>query len=71
VGLRVYQRADRFNAIGRPKSEAAERDVPLPPIVVNTLREWKLACPKGELGLVCPRRAGQGRVAGEHRQPGR
>jgi integrase len=24
------------------------------PIVVNTLREWKLACPHSELGLVFP-----------------
>jgi len=28
--------------------------------VVNTLREWKLVCPKGELGLVFPN--GRGRV---------
>ena len=50
--------ADKFNQIGRPKSEAGERTVPLPPAVVNTLREWKLACPKGELGLVFPTGAG-------------
>jgi integrase len=31
-----------------------ERTIPLPPIVTNTLREWKLACPKGDLGLVFP-----------------
>jgi hypothetical protein len=28
------------------------------PLVVNALREWKLACPKGELGLVFPNGAG-------------
>ncbi len=28
--------------------------MPLAPIVKNTLREWKLKCPKGELGLVFP-----------------
>ena len=44
--LHVHQRADRFNAIGKPKSEAGERTVPLPPTVVNTLREWKVACPR-------------------------
>lgn len=44
--LRVHQRADRFNDIGRPKSEAGERTVPMPPLVVNTLREWRLACPR-------------------------
>lgn len=48
--LHVHQRADRFNAIGRPKSEAGERMVPLPPTVINTLKEWKLACPKRSTG---------------------
>jgi integrase len=52
--LHVRQRADRYNAIGRPKSEAGERTVPLPPTLVKVLRECKLACPKGDLGLVFP-----------------
>jgi integrase len=52
--LHVSQRADRFNTIGPPKSKSGERTVPLPPMVVNTLREWKLACPKGEMDLVFP-----------------
>src|SRR6516165_10419878 len=26
----------------------------MPPVLVNALREWKLACPKSELGLVFP-----------------
>ena len=50
----VRQRADRYNKIGPPKTDAGERTVPLPPIVVNGLREWKLTCPKGDLGLVFP-----------------
>lgn len=54
----VRQRADRYNAMGRPKSEAGDRSIPIPPVVVNTLREWKLACPMGELGLVFPTGAG-------------
>jgi integrase len=57
--LHVRQRADKYNQIGRPKSEAGERTVPLPPIVVNTLKEWKLACPKGELGLAFPNGLGK------------
>ena len=57
--LQVHQRADRYNAIDAPKSEAGERTVPLPPTVVSTLREWKLACPKGPLGLVFPNGAGR------------
>src|SRR5262249_51190189 len=52
--IHVRQRADRFNVIGRPKSEAGERTIPLLPMVTNALREWKLACPKGELDLAFP-----------------
>jgi integrase len=58
--LHVRQRADRYNVMGNPKSESGERAVPLTPIVVNTLREWKLACPKSSLGIVFP--TGSGRV---------
>jgi integrase len=57
--LHVRQRADRWRVIGRPKSEAGERTIPLPPMVVNTLREWKLACPKGEQDLAFPNGAGR------------
>jgi integrase len=46
--LHVRQRADKFNTIGKPKTAAGER-----------VREWKLACPKSELGLVFPTGAGQ------------
>ena len=57
--LHVQQRADRYNKIGAPKSESGERSIPLGPFVVNTLREWKLACPKGEARLVFPTTTGQ------------
>ena len=56
--LHVRQRADRYSAIGKPKSESGERTVPLTPIVANTLREWKLACPNSEAGLVFPSTGG-------------
>jgi integrase len=56
--LHVRQRADRYNEIGKPKSEAGERVIPLGPLVVNTLREWKLTCPKGRLDLVLPNTLG-------------
>jgi integrase len=56
--LHVRQRADRYNSIGPPKSEAGERVVPLLPMVTNTLREWKLACPPGDLDLAFPDRRG-------------
>jgi integrase len=56
--LHVRQRADCFNAIGRPKSEAGERTVPLPPMLINVLREHRLSGPKGELDLVFPNGSG-------------
>jgi integrase len=52
--VHVRQRADRWGAIGRPKSASGERIVPLPPMAANALREWKLQCPKSESGLVFP-----------------
>jgi integrase len=61
--LHVHQRADRWGKIDKPKSSAGERTVPIPPLVLNALREWKLNCPKvrGEqLELVFPN--GKGRV---------
>jgi len=42
--VHVRQRADRYGKIGRTKSEAGERTVPLPPMVVSVLREHRLAC---------------------------
>lgn len=52
--LHVRQRADITCVLGPPKSAAGERAVPLPPILVNTLREWKLVCPRTELEIVFP-----------------
>jgi integrase len=71
--LHVRQRVDQWGEFGPPKSAAGTRDIPLPPFVVNTLREWKLACPRrgvkkdqdgnvidpGELDLVFPNGAGR------------
>lgn len=65
----VRQRADKYHSaknaeahdpIGMPKSDAGQRTIPLPPMVVNTLKEWKLQCPKGELDLVFPN--GEGNI---------
>jgi hypothetical protein len=58
----VRQRADRYSVIGKPKSDAGECTVPLTPIVVNTLREWKLVCPKSKHGLGFP--TGSGNIEG-------
>jgi integrase len=58
--LHVRQRADRYCAIGAPKSEAGTRSIPLAPELLAALKEWKLACPKGEADLVFP--TGTGRI---------
>jgi integrase len=47
--LRVSQRADRYGAIGRLKSRAGARVIPIGPMAANTLRQWKLARPTGRL----------------------
>jgi integrase len=57
--LHVRQRADRYNAIGPPKSEAGTRTIPLAPELVHTLKRWKLACPKAKAGLVFPTSTGR------------
>jgi integrase len=56
--ISIKQRADARNKIGKLKSKTAYRSIPMPPMVVNALREWRLLCPKGALGLVFPSGAG-------------
>jgi integrase len=56
--IHVRQRADRYGKIGRTKSVAGERTVPLPPMVVSALREHRLACSNGPLGLAFPNSKG-------------
>jgi integrase len=56
--LRVRQRADYLNTMGSPKSKAGNRDVPLAPMVLNTLKQWRLACHRTEAGLVFPSKHG-------------
>jgi integrase len=56
--LHVRQRADRWNKIGAPKSDSSRRSIPLGPELMHALKEWKLACPKGEHDLVFPTSTG-------------
>jgi integrase len=59
--LHIRQRADRYNVIGKPKSAAGYREIPLTPTVSKELREWKLLCPRKEgdkLGFVFPNQKG-------------
>jgi integrase len=48
--LRVRERVDQWGRFGPPKSAAGTREIPLAPIVVNTLREWKLSYPRPIIG---------------------
>lgn len=52
----IAQRADRWNAIGPPKSAAGTRTIPIGPTLVALLKAWKLRCPPNDLGLVFPSR---------------
>ena len=54
----VRQRADRYKVIGALKSAAGSRTIPIGPLVVNALREQRLACPKGGADLVFPNSSG-------------
>ncbi len=50
----VRQRADRYGKIGRTKSAAGERTVPLPPLVVAALRELRLLADGRRLRITRP-----------------
>jgi integrase len=52
--ISVSQRVDQWGVAGPPKSAAGRRMVPIPPSVVQVLREWRLRCPKGPSGLAFP-----------------
>ena len=57
--IHVRQRADAWGKMGPPKSKAGKRDIPLAPLVLNTLKQWRIDCPKGELDLVFPNNRGK------------
>ncbi|HUZ74541.1 MAG TPA: tyrosine-type recombinase/integrase [Stellaceae bacterium] len=63
--IRVRQRADRLNKIGRCKSNTSQRDIPIGQHLVALLREWRLVCPRtvgaddpGVLRYVLPNKRG-------------
>ncbi|ASP34090.1 site-specific integrase [Labrenzia sp. VG12] len=56
--IRVRQRADRFNQIGKPKSKSGRRDIPMAPSVKKVLMAWKANCPTGDFDLVFPNGVG-------------
>jgi integrase len=56
--IHVRQRADQWLNLGPTKTKAGMRDIPLAPIVVNALKQWRAECPKGTLDLVFPNTVG-------------
>jgi integrase len=53
--IHVRQRADKYYAIGAPKSETSRRTIPIDEgILLPALKAWKLECPKVEADLVFP-----------------
>ncbi|MBY5849724.1 site-specific integrase [Rhizobium leguminosarum] len=40
--INIRQRVDQYREVGPPKSEAGRRTIPVPPLVINTLKELKL-----------------------------
>jgi integrase len=52
--ITVCQRADQWGEIGPPKSQAGQRTIPIPPMLVSILREWMLRAPPSALGLLFP-----------------
>lgn len=55
----VTQRADQRGIIGKCKSKAAYRTIPIAPAVVTALKAWKLRCPPSEMDLVFPNENGR------------
>jgi integrase len=57
--IHVRQRADRFGAIGKPKTRESARTLPLTSQATLALKTWKLACPASDLDLCFPTRTGR------------
>ncbi len=56
--ITVRKRADRYCEMGSTKSKSGRRDIPMGPQLAKVLKEWKLACPCGNLNLVFPNGVG-------------
>ncbi|WP_417794240.1 tyrosine-type recombinase/integrase [Terasakiella pusilla] len=56
--IKVRQRADRYNALGVPKSRAGRRDIPMSPLVLKTLQAQLKTAPESPLRLVFPNGVG-------------
>lgn len=55
----VRQRADDHGKLGSPKSRAGVRDIPMAPMVKNTLTAWKETVRESDMDLVFPNAVGK------------
>ena len=53
------RRSWKEGAFHQPKTQASLRRIDIPQFLITELREWRLACPKGEYDLVFPNLAGR------------
>jgi len=54
--IHVRQRADHWGEMGATKTAAGDRKIPMSPMVVNVLKEWRLTCPTAGVGEGSPER---------------
>jgi integrase len=52
--ISITKRADRWGIVAQPKSDAGTRDIVMNATTAKALKEWKLRCPRSDLGLVFP-----------------
>ncbi|WP_234992056.1 tyrosine-type recombinase/integrase [Roseisalinus antarcticus] len=57
--IRVVQRADEQGKIGPPKSKAGIRTIPMTPLVLDTLSDWKSRALPSDQDLVFPNSVGR------------
>lgn len=57
-GIRIVQDIEEDGTIGRPKSAASYRFIPMPDCYMRQLRHWRKLCPDSDLGLVFPNWSG-------------
>lgn len=70
ASLTVTQRADRWNDIGPPKSDAGYRTIPIGPVLARRLKAWKLRCPPTHLNLMFPASRRDSRWSSERAEMG-
>ena len=66
--IAVRQRADIWGTMGRPKSAAGERVIPMAPLVVNVLKGMAASLPEGRARAGLPQWQRQRREPRQHQR---